>query len=243
MAENRYVHDTQIHRLNDAQVIVPLLIEMFSPKSVIDVGCGLGSFLKIFIDNNIVDVRGVEGKWLDKSKLLIDENYILTADIEKGFDLHRRFDLAICLEVAEHLHESNADNLIQNLTRLSDVVVFSAAIPYQGGQNHINEQWIDYWQELFGKYGFKMYDILRPLIWNHADVYWWYRQNIFVCIRESVKHEYTNEHINNYIHPELYIAKVAELNAYKQWIDKIFSGDIEIAVAKSILAKAQRNTD
>ncbi len=243
MSGTRYIHDTQIHRLDDARVIVPLLIKLFSPKSVVDVGCGLGSFLKVFIENGIDDVQGIEGEWLDSSKILIDTNRLLLADIEKGIDLHRHFDIALCLEVAEHLPETSADNLIKTLTALSDVVVFSAAVPYQGGQNHINEQWIGYWQQMFSKEGFTMYDLIRPTIWNHAGVYWWYRQNIVLCIKDSVKHNFSEDKINNYIHPELYIAKVAELHAYKQWVEKIFNGDIEIELAKSILAQAERRTE
>lgn len=240
MSDSRYIHDARIHRLDDAQVIVPILINLFSPKSVVDIGCGLGSFLKVFIDNGIGDVQGIEGEWIDESKLLIEKKNLLITDIEKGFDLQRRFDLAICLEVAEHLHANSADNLIKTLTRLSDVVVFSAAIPYQGGQNHINEQWIGYWQELFSQHGFAMHDLIRPAIWNNAEVYWWYRQNIVVCIKDSVKHSFANTIINNYIHPELYVAKVAELNAYKQWVDNLFAGNIDVEVAKAILQSAEQ---
>lgn len=240
MPESPYVHNPNIHRLDDAQVIVPLLINLFSPKSVVDVGCGLGSFLKVFIENCITDLQGVEGEWLDKSKLLIDEKFVHNVDLEKGFQLDRHFDIALCLEVAEHLKSESADQLVNTLTNLSDVVVFSAAIPYQGGQNHINEQWIDYWQELFSKYGFTMYDLLRPMIWNRAEVYWWYRQNIIVCIKDSVQHNFSKEKVNNYIHPELYVAKIAELNAYKQWVDNLFAGNIDVEVARAILTSAKQ---
>ena len=101
-----YVHDPQIHRTKDAELIVPVLIDLFNPQSILDIGCGLGAFLKVFIDNGITDVQGIEGSWLDESKLLVNKDRILTTDIEDGFDLQRKFDIVICLEVAEHIKES-----------------------------------------------------------------------------------------------------------------------------------------
>src|SRR6185295_2140887 len=122
------------------------IIKLFHPSSVLDVGCGLGHFLKVFIDSGINDVTGVEGPWLDNSKLVIDNELIQIKDLEEPFDLERKFDIALCLEVAEHISEHAAEQFIKTLTVHSDVIIFSAAIPEQGGQNHINEQWIEYWE-------------------------------------------------------------------------------------------------
>lgn len=240
MHNEKYVHDSAIHRTKDAELIVPILIDLFKPQSVVDVGCGLGTFLKIFIDAGITDVQGVEGSWTDKSKLVVDENRITIADIESGFNLHRKFDMAVCLEVAEHINEQFAAQLVHTLTTHSDLVVFSAAIPGQGGQNHVNEQWIGYWRELFRAHDYKMYDLIRPHIWENRNIYWWYRQNIVVCIKSSVAVGFKETPVYNYIHPELYVSKVAELHAHKQWIDKIFSGQIEIEIAEAILTNAKK---
>ena len=218
--EIKYIHDTSIHRANDAQHIVPFIIELFRPSSVVDIGCGLGHFLKVFIDEGITDVTGIEGEWLDTSSVVIEKNLIQIKDLEKPFAADRKFDLAMCLEVAEHISEGSAEQFIESLVTYSDVIVFSAAIPEQGGQNHINEQWIDYWHALFNKHDYKLYDIIRPFIWNIHDIYWWYRQNIFVCIKASHPVSFKTTPINNYIHPELYMAKVAELNALKNDLPK-----------------------
>lgn len=238
-----YIHDTEIHRTKDAELIVPILIEKFQPQSILDVGCGTGTFLRVFLDNNISDVQGIEGPWLDEAKLLVPKDRIVITDISKGFSLNRKFDIAICLEVAEHLAEIHAAQLVRSLTAHSDVIVFSAAIPAQGGQNHINEQWIGYWQELFTGEGFKMYDIIRPQIWNIREIYWWYRQNIVVCIRSTLNHHFIEVPVHNYIHPELYVSRVAELRAYKQWVNNIFSGKIEVEIAQTILKNAMANQD
>ncbi|MBL7700156.1 MAG: methyltransferase domain-containing protein [Chitinophagaceae bacterium] len=235
-----YVHDPEIHRTKDAELIVPVLMELFNPKSVLDIGCGPGAFLKVFEDNGITDLKGIEGSWLDQSKLLIDKDRIVIADIEKGFTLQKKFDIAICLEVAEHIRESYAGQLVTALTTHSDVIIFSAAIPAQGGQNHVNEQWIGYWRDLFAARGFMMYDMIRPRIWEIKNIYWWYRQNMVVCINSSVQHKFENGPVYNYIHPELYVSKIAELHAYRQWIDKIFSGQIDVEIAEAILANAKK---
>ena len=218
--EPKYIHDTNIHRSKDAEHIVPFIIKLFHPSSVLDVGCGLGNFLKVFIDSGINDVTGIEGSWLDYSKIVVDKKFIQIKDLESPFDLHRKFDIAVCLEVAEHLSEDAAERFIETLTGHSDVIVFSAAIPEQGGQNHINEQWIEYWETLFNKQDYKLYDIIRPFIWNINDIYWWYRQNIVVCIKSSKEVSFKTPPVNNYIHPELYLSKIAEINALKRELDQ-----------------------
>ena len=73
-----------------------------------------------------------------------------------------KYDLAISLEVAEHLSPSRSCGFIDDLTNLSDVVLFSAAIPMQGGTNHINEQPISYWANLFLERGFVPISCIRP---------------------------------------------------------------------------------
>jgi SAM-dependent methyltransferase len=236
----KYVHDTEIHHSKDAEYIVPILIKMFAPGSVVDVGCGLGTFMKEFINAGINDVTGIEGTWLDISKLVVDKERVILSDLEQDFNLKRRFDLAVCLEVVEHLDENKAAQLVSTLVSLSDIIIFSAAIPYQGGQNHVNEQWIEYWQFLFNQHHYKFYDVIRSHIWNNRDIYWWYRQNIMVCINSAVEHQFEDGPVNNYIHPELYLSKVGMLNSYKEWIDKIFSGDIEVEIAQAILENAKR---
>jgi SAM-dependent methyltransferase len=239
MDNQKYLHDPTIHREDDAKCIVPVIIELFHPQSVLDVGCGLGNFLHVFQRAGIEDIMGIEGAWLDKSQLVINEKYIQVHDLETALSLGRKFDVALCLEVAEHLKPESAENLVKTLTAHSDVVIFSAAIPYQGGQNHINEQWLIYWQSLFASYDFHMYDVIRHRIWNDTRIYWWYRQNIVVCCRAGAQHKFERTPINSYIHPELYIAKVAELYEYKRWIENITKGHIDINILEEMLTKAK----
>ena len=137
-----------------SDVIVPLLIDLIHPQSVIDVGCGTGSWLCTFMDHGIKEVRGFDGPWLESEKLLIPKELFTRADLEKPLRVDKRADLAISFEVAEHLSPASANGFVESLTSMSDVVAFSGAIPFQGGHHHLNEQWPEYWANLFEKRGF-----------------------------------------------------------------------------------------
>lgn len=206
----KYVHDVAVHNLLAPKQLVPIFIDLFHPTSVVDVGCGLGTFLRVFKENGVVDIFGLDGTWVNKS--LLSNNISLDSfkevDLEEEVQLNRRFDLAMCLEVAEHIQEEKADNLVSTLTNLSDTIIFSAAIPYQGGQNHVNEQWLTYWESLFNAHNYTLFDIIRPKIWDNSDVFFWYKQNVVVfakngCINELAKN-CPSIVIRNIVHPDLY---------------------------------------
>jgi SAM-dependent methyltransferase len=216
-----------------AQVIVPILIDLAEPRSVVDVGCGTGNWLKLFLEKGVGEVLGFDGPWLDPSKLLIPRELFRHADLEKPVRADRRFDLAISLEVAEHLTGAAADSFVESLTNLSDVVAFSAAIPFQGGQNHLNEEWPEYWADLFAKKGYVAIDCLRLRLWNERAVHYWYRQNMLVYVREEVLDRYPKlaelRHTYDWgplplVHPALYIPGAAFLQnmgmggATKLWL-------------------------
>jgi SAM-dependent methyltransferase len=163
-----------------AEVIVPLIIDLVSPISVIDVGCGTGAWLSVFKAHNVDDITGVDGHWVQKEMFLIPTSCFLAHDLTQGLNIDRKFDLAISLEVAEHLHRDHARNFVSTLVKLSPVILFSAAIPFQEGTNHLNEAWPDYWADLFGEYEYVPIDCIREKVWKNQDVAWWYAQNILV---------------------------------------------------------------
>ena len=156
--------------------------------------------------------------------------------------MNRKFDLAICLEVAEHLPESSAEGLIQSIVKHADVIMFSAALPGQGGQNHINEQWPHYWQALFEKYDYEMIDFFRSKIWNNQKIERWYRQNMFLVVRKG--HSLSSEGDTNalsLIHPEL-LTIVIEQHAKKtaqlqSTIKKLAKRDILGTISKFLKGK------
>jgi len=166
-----------------AQEIVPYFIFLTSPASVLDVGCGAGGWLAVFLEHGLSDCVGVDGEYVDRSLLWIDGSSFLAADVAGPLDLHRRFDLVISLEVAEHLPVASADAFVANLTRHGDIILFSAAIPGQGGTHHVNEQWPEFWQKRFQERDYLLVDCFRERFWNNRRVRCSYRQNMMLYIR------------------------------------------------------------
>ncbi len=164
-----------------AAVVVPLVLGELdgSVKTVIDVGCGEGWWAQTFADHGC-EVIGIDGHYVDSSPL--GERFI-PHDLGQPLPGHLvgRFDLAISLEVAEHLPASRAESFISDLTRLAPMVLFSAAIPGQGGTGHVNEQWPEYWVQLFAVFGYSVSGALRWHIWDDMRVENWYRQNLMVA--------------------------------------------------------------
>jgi len=169
-----------------ARELLPVLFDYIQPCSVIDVGCGDGTWLNCFSEAGVKRVFGLDGPYVTNSMLKIDPSNFQACDLENPPDLQEKFDLAICLEVAEHLSETSSHRLISFLTKVSDFVLFSAAIPHQVGIKHINLQWQDYWENQFRTRGFFPILTLRSRIWNNPNISFFYRQNIILYIQENI---------------------------------------------------------
>lgn len=182
---HKFYNDQLIQSRNSASYIVPIINNWFEPKNVVDIGCGIGAWLEIWKNqSNVKEVNGVDAKFVDKSLMRIDvESEFIEADLNTKIPKLKSYDLAMCLEVAEHLEESRANSFVEDLTKLSNVILFSAAIPGQEGTHHINEQYIGYWIEKFEQNNFKCYDVVRPLIWNVDSIAWWFRQNTVIFVK------------------------------------------------------------
>lgn len=191
-----------------ASKVLPVVQELIDFRSVVDLGCGTGAWLAACADLGLTDLLGIDGSYVDPCTLIIDINRFMPHDLTTPLNVVRRYDLAISMEVAEHLPESAADVFVQSLCSLSDAVLFSAAVPGQGGTNHINEQWPDYWGRKFAQHGFRMIDCVRPEIWDDESVSAWYRQNAFLCLRFPQKHRrvspYLDRPLLRLIHPGLH---------------------------------------
>lgn len=191
-----FYNTQKIDSYKSAAEIVPLLIEYFKPKSVLDVGCGMGTWLKSFLDNGVEDILGIDGNYIDVNELLIPKEKFLAKDLRSALELDRQFDLVISLEVAEHLPKESADVFIDSLTNHGAVIYFSAAIPFQGGTNHINEQWQSYWANKFKIRNFIPVDLIRPKIWTNIEVQTCYAQNGILYIRKDMLHKLDPELIS-----------------------------------------------
>lgn len=185
--------------------ILPVVVDIVKPKSVVDVGCGTGEWLRVLATIHECDIVGLDGDYVPLDQLAIPVDSFISADLSQPLVLERNFDLAMSMEVAEHLPPSRAPGFVHDLTNLAPAVLFSAAVPGQGGVGHINEQWQHYWIDLFRDQGFHAWDIVRPSVWDRDDVAFWYKQNMFLFVDPN---HYTERPdlapaISDLVHPAL----------------------------------------
>ena len=199
-----------------AEVIIPLVMKYVQPRSVIDVGCGVAPWLSVFQKFG-ARVYGVDGDYVDRTQLYIDQNDFHPANLEERLNVGERFDLAMTMEVAEHLSPARADTFVEDLTKLSDVVLFSAAAAAQGGDHHINEQMPSYWASKFARHGYVCIDCIRPQVWTDQRIQVWYRQNVLLFVNiDALKNywelkvfylEHRNSTVIDIIHPQMWLER------------------------------------
>lgn len=210
--DSDYYQLIQKGSLMSANVVAPEIMKLINPKTVIDIGCGTGTWLSVFKSLGC-SVFGLDGSWVEKQMLKIDLEEFYETNLEEKIILNKTFDLVVSLEVGEHLKEERAESFISDLTSLGPVILFSAAVPSQYGRHHINEKWQSYWVEIFLKNNYIPIDCIRPVIWNNHDVEWWYKQNtILYCRKDYIKNypklsklylEITNWQMWDLVHPEM----------------------------------------
>jgi SAM-dependent methyltransferase len=200
--------------LASARSVVPIVTGLLQPGSVLDVGCGVGTWLSAFREAGIEDVLGIDGDYVPRDRLKVPLDAFQPVDISKRFDLGRKFDLAISLEVGEHLPQSSAGDFVGSLAAHADAVLFSAAIPNQRGSQHVNEQWQSWWADRFAAQGMVAVDCVRRKVWDDPNVAWWYAQNTLLYVRPPVlaandrlrlEHEILGTGQLSLVHPARYV--------------------------------------
>ena len=206
-----YAHHRNPHTVAGACAALPHIFHAWRPKSMLDVGCGPGTWLKAALDLGISDVFGIDGVDVPEKEFLVPTSRRRIQNLTKSWNLGRRFQAVLCMEVAEHLSKLHASTLIDALVIHSDYIVFSAACPGQGGQHHVNCQWPAYWQALFNRRGFACSDEVRWRIWNDSRIEPWYRQNIFIA-RRDLDRAGLESRMCPVIHPEGgFVANIADI--------------------------------
>lgn len=218
-----YEQSLRHHRTQKAaECILDLAFAAKQPRSVVDVGCGVGTWLSTARQKGAKEVLGLDSPDVPLSSLQISRDEFIACNLASPPNLKRRFDFAISLEVAEHLPPECGERFAAYLCDLAPTILFSAAIPHQTGNHHINLRSQSYWVEQFAKAGKTCLDIIRPRVWNCEYVPYWYAQNAFVFSDDAeVTAHFKDEAVTaltllNVVHPELldmYARQVARRSA------------------------------
>jgi SAM-dependent methyltransferase len=198
-----YDHSRNLHTLVGAGAALGTILQHAKPASLLDVGCGSGTWLKAAQDLGISDVFGIDGIDTSGREFLVSQTHFKEVNLEQCWNLGRRFEVVLCLEVAEHLEPEVSNALIRCLVTHGDRIYFGAACPGQEGQHHVNCQWPAYWQALFNEAGFRCEDSVRWALWEDKRIEPWYRQNMFLAIRDE-QTAGKESRIPGVIHPSMF---------------------------------------
>jgi SAM-dependent methyltransferase len=187
-----HTYDTQfmdyaaVSSAHAAQRVTSLLRQNLEINSVLDVGCAHGTWLRTWSEAGARDVHGLDGDYVDTAKLEIPAGAFTAANLNRPFDLERRFDLVQSLEVGEHIRTQASQHFVDSIAQhATKYVLYSAAPPGQGGEFHINEQSFEFWRGHFARHGFAVFDWLRPQIVSDSRISFWYRYNMFLYVRRE----------------------------------------------------------
>jgi len=197
-----YAKNVQWHWPEGPRAVLPHVFAEQKPSSVLDVGCGPGFWLRAVLDYGVPEALGIDGIELPAGQFAAPKELFRRQDLTVPWSLGRRFEIALCFEVAEHLDPAHGEILIASLTRHADRIYFSAACPNQMGQHHVNCQWPAYWQRIFNQHGYACSDDIRWKIWDLSSVEPWYRQNIFLASR-APQTAGQEERLEAVLHPEM----------------------------------------
>lgn len=203
-------------RYASARKVLALLWTYFKPTSVVDFGCGLGHWLEVCASNGVQEYHGYDGHHVDVKNLKIPELCFTQCNLEEYIEPFTKYDLAMSIEVGEHLAASSAENFVRSIVCSADVVLFSAAAPLQGGTSHVNEQPPSCWADLFLSFGYVCFDIFRKPLWNDPSVNCVHAQNILLYARNDKKFIFENQGLSSVVspdliyHPALYISRMNE---------------------------------
>ncbi len=175
--------------LRSCALIAAEIARRFAPQSLVDWGCGSGLYLAEFLRLGVRAV-GVDGSPCP-ADLRPAEVKIVQADLREktGEELRKQitpqpYDLSLCLDVLEHIEARDSQQVLDNITRDTELLLMSCAPPGQGGHHHVNEQPRRYWIQRMDDMGWQyqrretgqlehsFLDMgeLRPLTWMYHNI-------------------------------------------------------------------------
>lgn len=185
-----------------AKHLSEILGEMYSPKNVIDIGCNEGLYLEGFSGCKVLGID------FDAHSLAKATVPVIRLDITKPLDLPR-YDLAICLEVLEHIPSEDSDAVLDNICRASDTIVFTAAQPGAGGVGHINCQPKDHWRARFKDRGYEEATKETEYITQHlkekSGIMGWLLDNLMILRKSGIPSKFKEKlrfHVVNLPHTQ-----------------------------------------
>lgn len=162
MYDESYYRKHEKGSYNSAITILEYILSFYKFNSLIDLGCGMGTWCKAASDLGVENILGLDQHVYEQQYMLISDKNYIRFNLKNKLNGYGPFDIAISVEVAEHIDNTYVDSFIRNVCSQSNVVLFSAALPFQGGTGHINEKRCSFWKQKFNKYGYEIIDCIRP---------------------------------------------------------------------------------
>lgn len=198
-----YDFSRNLHTERGAAEALGVLFATSRPRSLLDVGCGIGTWMAAARAMGVEEVFGVDASAAADRLPDVPATSVLRCDLTRPWSMGRRFDAVLCLEVAEHLAAEHAPGLVDALVAHSDTIYFSAACPGQLGQHHVTLRWPAWWQGLFNERGYVCSDACRWSIWERSSIEPWYRQNMFLATRADGEAAGSEPRIPAVLHPDM----------------------------------------
>jgi hypothetical protein len=232
--------------LQSARTYLAHLFALWRPASVVDLGCGRGAWLAACGELGVERLTGLDGDWVSQDMMLAPEIAFRRANLREEITPGERHDLAMSLEVAEHLPTASSDAFVRSLVAHADAILFGAAYLGQPGRDHINTQPHSFWADKFLAHGYQLFDFFRPQFWSDAAVEPWYRQNTFLYVRPghplhaalvgAGQSPLPDARFVDCIHPWLYVGMAQQVQALQQRLMQLQQG-----LAASAAPRAGRN--
>ena len=201
-------HDLQNNQYSACKYL-KVVKQVIKINSIIDFGAGTGAWLHAAKSLGIDKLFGIEKHY----QIDIKGAKILKQNVFDKVDF--RADIAVSVEVGEHILPEKSSTFIDVITSSSDIVIFGAANTHQSGDAHINCREVGFWKNLFKNRGFKLVDLFRQQFWNCRKINKAYVQNIFLYVKRESKYSsaFSSIPLLDIPHPE--IINPHQINKYR----------------------------